>query len=320
MTDYAIRAEGLTRSFKATRALDGIDLEVESGTITAVLGRNGAGKTTAVRILTTLLLPDAGRAEVAGFDVVRDAGRVRARIGVAGQSATMDALLTGRENLEIIGRMFHLSRQRARARATELLERFGLEQAAGRLSGTYSGGMRRRLDLAASLIADPAVLFLDEPTTGLDPIARGEMWDLIRELVAGGTTLLLTTQYLDEADQLADQIALIDGGVVAARGTPAELRARLGRPRVRIQLDDPARRVAVRDALGPGAQIDARTVSVPAPDGLADLAEVVARLREHDLDVHDVALEHPTLDEVFTAFTTSAGTSGHAREGALSIR
>jgi ABC-2 type transport system ATP-binding protein len=320
MTDYAIRAEGLTRSFKTTRALDGIDLEVESGTITAVLGRNGAGKTTAVRILTTLLLPDAGRAEVAGFDVVREPGRVRARIGVAGQSATMDTLLTGRENLEIIGRMFHLSKPRARERATELLERFGLEQAAGRLSGTYSGGMRRRLDLAASLIADPAVLFLDEPTTGLDPIARGEMWDLIRELVAGGTTLLLTTQYLDEADQLADQVALIDGGVVAARGTPAELRARLGRPRVRQQLDDHQQRIAVRDALGPGAQIDARIVSVPAPDGLADLAEVVARLREHDLDVHDVALEHPTLDEVFTAFTTSADTSERDREGALSIR
>jgi ABC-2 type transport system ATP-binding protein len=316
-TTHTIRAEGLTRSFGGTRALAGIDLGVEAGTVCAVLGRNGAGKTTAVRILTTLLRHDAGRAEVAGFDVAREPARVRARIGVTGQSATMDALLTGRENLEITGRMYHLPGRRAKARATELLDRFGLSEAADRLAGTYSGGMRRRLDLAASLVADPTVLFLDEPTTGLDPIARGEMWRTIRQMVAGGTTVLLTTQYLDEADQLADDVALIDGGVVTARGTPSELRAGLGQARVRVQLDDSVERASICDLLGPDARVDGRTISVPAPSGLDDLADVVARLREHDARVQDVALEHPTLDEVFSALT-SADTRHH--EGALTSR
>jgi ABC-2 type transport system ATP-binding protein len=310
---HTIRAEGLIRSFGETRALAGLDLEVEAGTICAVLGRNGAGKTTAVRILTTLLLPDAGRAEVAGFDVVRDPGRVRARIGVTGQSATMDALLTGHENLEIMGRMHHLPGRRAKERAAELLAQFGLEDAGHRLAGTYSGGMRRRLDLAASLVAEPVVLFLDEPTTGLDPIARGEMWQTIRDMVAGGTTVLLTTQYLDEADQLADHVALIDGGVVAARGTPSELRAGLGQARVRVQLDDLAERLEVRELLGDDARIEGRVVSVPAPAGLDDLAEILARLRDADVEVQDITLEHPTLDEVF-AVMTSAG------EGALGLR
>jgi ABC-2 type transport system ATP-binding protein len=310
---HTIRAEGLIRSFGETRALAGLDLEVEAGTICAVLGRNGAGKTTAVRIRTTLLLPDAGRAEVAGFDVVRDPGRVRARIGVTGQSATMDALLTGHENLEIMGRMHHLPGRRAKERAAELLAQFGLEDAGHRLAGTYSGGMRRRLDLAASLVAEPVVLFLDEPTTGLDPIARGEMWQTIRDMVAGGTTVLLTTQYLDEADQLADHVALIDGGVVAARGTPSELRAGLGQARVRVQLDDLAERLEVRELLGDDARIEGRVVSVPAPAGLDDLAEILARLRDADVEVQDITLEHPTLDEVF-AVMTSAG------EGALGLR
>ena len=314
---HSIRAEGLARSFGDTRALAGVDLAVEAGTVCAVLGRNGAGKTTAVRILTTLLLPDAGHAEVAGFDVVRDPARVRARIGVTGQSASMDALLTGRQNLEIMGRMHHLPGRTAKARAAELLESFGLCDAADRPAGTYSGGMRRRLDLAASLVADPEVLFLDEPTTGLDPVARSDMWRTIRRMVAGGTTVLLTTQYLDEAEQLADDVALIDRGVVAARGTPSELRAGLGQARVRVHLDDPAQRALVAGLLGTDARIDGRTVSAPAPGGLDDLAEVVARLREHDLTVQDVALEHPTLDEVFTVLTAPETSD---REGALSAR
>jgi ABC-2 type transport system ATP-binding protein len=312
-----IRAEGLTRAFGTTRALAGIDLEVEQGSICAVLGRNGAGKTTAVRILTTLLVPDTGRAEVAGFDVVRDPARVRARIGVTGQSATMDGLLTGRQNLEIMGRMHHLPGRRAKARAGELLAQFGLADAGDRLASTYSGGMRRRLDLAASLVAAPTVLFLDEPTTGLDPVARGDMWQTIRGMVAEGTTVLLTTQYLDEADQLADDVALIDRGVVAARGTPSELRAGLGQARVRVQLDDPAEREDVRALLGGDARIDGRIVSLPAPGGLDDLADVVARLRDCGATVQDVTLEHPTLDEVFMARTSGDIPDP---EGALSIR
>jgi ABC-2 type transport system ATP-binding protein len=314
-----IRAEALARSFGTTRALAGVDLEVEAGTICAVLGHNGAGKTTAVRILTTLLLPDAGRAEVAGYDVVRDPARVRARIGVTGQSATMDGLLTGRQNLEIMGRMHHLPGRRAKARADELLARFGLSDAADRLASSYSGGMRRKLDLAASLVAEPAVLFLDEPTTGLDPVARGDMWQTIRDMVANGTTVLLTTQYLDEADQLADDVALIDNGVVAARGTPSELRAGLGQARVRVQIDDPGEREDVRALLGDDARVEGRIVSVPAPRGLDDLAGVVERLRDRDATVADVTLEHPTLDEVFTALTSPAIRDTEP-EGALSIR
>jgi ABC-2 type transport system ATP-binding protein len=320
MAGAAIRAEGLARSFGSTVALSGVDLEVEQGTVCAVLGRNGAGKSTAVRILTTLLRPDAGRAEVAGFDVEREPERVRARIGVTGQSATMDDLLTGRENLEIAGRLYHLPARRARVRAGELLERFGLDDAADRLSRTYSGGMRRRLDLAASLVADPLVLFLDEPTTGLDPIARADAWQAIRELSAGGTTVLLTTQQLDEADALADRIALIDGGVVAARGTAAELRAQLGGQRVRIQLIDPRDRSVVLDLLGRSARVEGHAIRVSAPAGLADLEHVVARLRERDVDVQDIALEHPSLDEVFAALTTTRALPLDDPEGALIAR
>ena len=225
MTEYAIRADGLARSFGRTQALRDVSLRVPPGSVCALLGRNGAGKTTTVRILTTLLRPDAGHAEVAGFDVAADPARVRARIGVAGQSATMDELLTGRQNLDLIGRLYHLGPARSERRAGELLEQFGLTDAASRMVKTYSGGMRRRLDLAASLVADPPVLFLDEPTSGLDPVSRAAMWQLIRELVSGGTAVLLTTQHLDEADQLADEIVVISGGVVAASGTPAQLTA-----------------------------------------------------------------------------------------------
>src|ERR1700683_599100 len=224
----AILVEGLTKSFGEVHALRGIDLSVPRGTVLGVLGPNGAGKTTAVRILTTLLLPDGGRAEVEGYDVVRDAGGGRRTIGLAGQSAASQEELTGRENLEIIGRLYHLSWPQARSRATELLERFDLVEAADRPAKNFSGGMQRRLDLAASLVGRPQVLFLDEPTTGLDPRSRLGMWDIIRSLAAGGTTLLLTTQYLDEADELADEIVVIDHGLVIAAGTAEELKSRVG--------------------------------------------------------------------------------------------
>ena len=227
-TRPAILVEGLTKSFGDVRALRGIDLSVPRGTVLGVLGPNGAGKTTAVRILTTLLRPDGGRALVEGRDVVRQAAAVRRLIGLAGQSAAIQEELTGRENLEIVGRLYHLGKAEARSRATELLEQFGLTDAADRAAKTFSGGMQRRLDLAASLVGHPQVLFLDEPTTGLDPRSRLGMWDIIRSLVAGGTTLLLTTQYLDEADELADEIVVIDHGLVIAAGTAEELKSRVG--------------------------------------------------------------------------------------------
>jgi ABC-2 type transport system ATP-binding protein len=301
----AIRAEGLTKTFKKTRALRGVDLRVRAGTVTGLLGRNGAGKTTALRILTTLLLPDSGRAEVAGFDVIRDPQRVRARIGVTGQSATMDELLTGRQNLETIGRLFHLPVPLARRRASGLLERFEMTDAAGRLVKTYSGGMRRRLDLAASLVAEPPVLFLDEPTTGLDPVSRGAVWRAIRGLTRdAGTSVLLTTQYLDEADQLADEVTVIDHGTVVATGTPSRLKASAGLPRVRIRLrDDSAGAGQVRDLLGPDTEHDGRVLSLPAPDGMASLAAVITRLAPVAAEVDDIGLARPTLDEVFTELT-----------------
>ena len=304
-TADAIRAEGLTKTFKKTRALRGVDLRVRSGTVTALLGRNGAGKTTALRILTTLLLPDAGRAEVAGFDVIRDPQRVRARIGVTGQSATMDELLTGQQNLETVGRLFHLPAGLARRRADELLERFEMTDAAGRLVKTYSGGMRRRLDLAASLVAEPPVLFLDEPTTGLDPVSRGAVYRVIRGLTReAGTSVLLTTQYLEEADQLADEVTVIDHGMVVATGTPGQLKASAGQSRVRIRLQDPAAAPAVLARLGPDAGQDGRDIAVPAPDGLASLAAVIARLTPVAAEVADIGLARPTLDEVFTRLTS----------------
>jgi ABC-2 type transport system ATP-binding protein len=292
-----------------------VDLVVEQGTVCGLLGPNGAGKTTVVRILTTLLRPDAGTARVAGYDVLRDAERVRFRVGLAGQYAAVDELLTGRANLEMVGRLYHLPARVARRRADELLERFDLTDAAGRLARTYSGGMRRRLDLAASLVAAPAVLFLDEPTTGLDPHSRAGMWEIIRELVAGGTTLLLTTQYLEEADRLAGRIVVINHGQVIAAGAPDELKAAVGGARVDVVIRDGAQlveAVAVLERVGgAAAHVEAQTrrVTVPVRGGAAALADVVRALDAAGIVADDIALRRPTLDEVFLQLTGPAEAS-----------
>ena len=319
MTSAAISAERLARSFGATHALVDVSLEVPSGSVCALLGRNGAGKTTAVRILTTLLSADSGRAQVAGFDVFSQADKVRTRIGVTGQTATMDELLTGQENLDIVGRFCHLGAATSRRRANDLLREFDLVDAKDRLVKKYSGGMKRRLDLAASLIAEPEVLFLDEPTTGLDPISRREMWAAIRTLVSRGTTVLLTTQYLDEADQLADTIVVIDRGLVVAQGTPEQLKASIGRPHVRVTLPDldAAALERVRSVLGDQAEVHGLSVSMPASNGLTTLSEVVAQLERMGLPIYEVGLEHPSLDEVFSTVTghsDGAGVIGRATE------
>jgi ABC-2 type transport system ATP-binding protein len=306
---YAVVAEGLQKHFGETQALRGIDLNVEEGTILSVLGPNGAGKTTAVRILTTLLRADGGRAEVAGYDVARQPEEVRRSIGLSGQYAALDEVLTGRENLEMIGRLYHLPHKQCRQRAADLLERFNLVDAANRMVSTYSGGMRRRLDLAASLVAEPPVLFLDEPTTGLDPRSRLGMWDLIEELVAGGTTLLLTTQYLDEADRLARQIAVIDQGLVIARGTSAELKAQVGGSRLEVVLSpgsDAGMAAQFLDRLGSGSvQIadDRRHLSVPVEESPGLLSHVIRELDAFAITVDDIGLHRPTLDDVFLTLT-----------------
>jgi ABC-2 type transport system ATP-binding protein len=312
----AIWAEGLQKSYGKTKALDGLDLSVEEGTVLGLLGPNGAGKTTAVRILTTLLIPDAGRAEVAGLDVVRQAGELRALIGLTGQYAAVDEYLTGRENLEMVGRLYHLSKKQARRRADELLERFDLVDAATRLVKTYSGGMRRRLDLAASLVFSPPVLFLDAPTTGLDPRSRITMWDIIGELVSGGTTLLLTTQYLDEADRLADRIAVVDAGRVIAEGTSAELKARVGGETLEVTVAGgdglgEAASVLERYAHGDGGvRVDAerRYVGTTVAGGPGLLAAVVRDFDAAGVQVEELGLHRPTLDDVFLTLT------GHAAE------
>ncbi|NUW38575.1 ATP-binding cassette domain-containing protein [Nonomuraea rhodomycinica] len=307
MPEPIVLAEGLRKSFGDTHALRGLDLTIPKGTICGVLGPNGAGKTTAVRILATLSDPDAGHARIAGYDVVRDAGQVRARIGLAGQYAAVDDKLTGRANLRMFARLSHLPRRQAHRRADELLERFGLTDAADRQVAGYSGGMRRRLDLITSLILRPQVLFLDEPTTGLDPRSRGEIWDNIRELVTDGTTVLLTTQYLDEADHLADDIAVVDHGHVIATGTPDQLKATIG-DRLDVVLQDP-------DALNQAATVlkalttteptttGADRLSVALPGGSLKLADVVRELDRAEVAAADVRLRRPTLDEVFLRLT-----------------
>ncbi|MGH8903399.1 MAG: ATP-binding cassette domain-containing protein [Egibacteraceae bacterium] len=304
----AVRTQALAKSFGETRALDGIDLEVRSGTVLGLLGPNGSGKTTTVRILATLLAPTSGRASVGGYDVVRQAARVRTTIGLTGQDAAIDARLTGWENLEMIGRLLDLSRSEARRRAAELLERFDLADAGRRLAKTYSGGMRRRLDLAASLVGRPQVLFLDEPTTGLDPRSRIGMWAIIRELVADGTTVLLTTQYLDEADQLADEIAVLDAGRIIARGTSDELKRQTGgqvlevRPAGRADLDTVAVELATLAGSAPHIDRDTRLVGVPVED-TALVAAAVRRLDEVGIAIADLALRRPSLDDVFLELT-----------------
>jgi ABC-2 type transport system ATP-binding protein len=314
----AVVAEGIHKHYGKTYALRGVDLAVNQGTVCGLLGPNGAGKTTMVRILTTLLRPDAGQARVAGYDVVRHAEEVRFCIGLAGQSAAVDELLTGRANLEMVGRLYHLPRRAARRRADELLERFALTDAATRVVRTYSGGMRRRLDLAASLVAAPPVLFLDEPTTGLDPHSRTGMWDVIAELVAGGTTLLLTTQYLEEADRLADRIVVIDRGLAIAAGTPDELKAAVGGARIAVVVRDAARLADAAAALGrvsgaaPEVEPEARRVTVPVTGGAALLTDVVRALDVAGIVAADIALRQPTLDEVFLRLTGPAAEAASA--------
>jgi ABC-2 type transport system ATP-binding protein len=305
-TEPAIWAEGLRKRFGKTEALRGVDLEVPRGSVFGLLGPNGAGKTTAVRILSTLTLPDAGRARVAGYDVVRDADEVRYRIGLAGQHASMDEKLSGRDNLRLFGRLYHLPSKVARRRADELLDTFGLADAGDRFVKTYSGGMRRRIDLISSLITAPPVLFLDEPTTGLDPRSRGEIWDTIRRLVDDGTTVLLTTQYLDEADQLADRIAVVDTGRVIASGTPDELKSEIG-SRLDVVVTDAGAlsgAVAVLARIGePDVDAESCRVSVPVIGGSTTLPAIVLELDRAGVAVQDVALRRPTLDEVFLRLT-----------------
>jgi ABC-2 type transport system ATP-binding protein len=303
-----IHAHGLEKHFGETHALHGVDFDVPEGRILAVLGPNGAGKTTAVRILTTLIRADAGEARVAGFDVRHHPAEVRARIGLTGQFAALDEVLTGRENLEMIARLYHMPAATARRRANELLARFEIADAADRPVKTYSGGMRRRLDLAGSLVAEPPILFFDEPTTGLDPRGRLDMWQLISELVAGGVTLLLTTQYLEEADRLADEIAVLDHGKVIARGTANELKARVGGERLVITVARPeqletASQVLTRLAGEPQLDAPARQVSVPVAGGDGVLTRAVRELDAAGVAVDDAGVRRPTLDDVFLVLT-----------------
>jgi ABC-2 type transport system ATP-binding protein len=308
----AVVVEGLVKRFGENTALAGVDLAVSEGTVLGLLGPNGAGKTTVVRILSTLLRPDAGRAEVAGLDVVTQADQVRATIGLTGQYAAVDEYLTGRENLEMVGRLYRLGGKESRVRAGELLERFELTDAGNRPAKTYSGGMRRRLDIAASLIARPRVLFLDEPTTGLDPRSRLGMWEFIADLVSDGTTILLTTQYLAEADRLADRMVVIDKGRVIARGTADELKAQVGGERLELTVGTLEQLRVAADVLGPLAhgqpQRDEQTrrLSLPVTGGTETLAEALRRLSGTRVQVLDIGLRRPDLDDVFLTLT------GHA--------
>lgn len=307
--EHVIEARGLVKKYGDVIALDGLDLSVPRGTVLGLLGPNGAGKTTAVRILTTLLKPDAGTATVAGVDVLANPKGVREKIGLSGQYAAVDETLTGFENLDMIGRLYHLGKERSRTRARALLERFSLDDAADRPVKGYSGGMRRRLDLAGALVAEPTVLFLDEPTTGLDPASRIEMWAVIRELLRGGTTLLLTTQYLEEADQLADNIIVIDHGRAIAEGTADSLKQQMGGERIEVVVRDSDKLAAAAEALSSLAigevdvNADRRLVGAAVSHGAADLRIALDRLADADVDLLDVGLRRPTLDDVFLSLT-----------------
>lgn len=327
MSAPVIFAEALEKRFKTVEALKGVDLEVQAGTVVGLLGPNGAGKTTAVRIFTTLLSPDGGRAEVAGLDVVRDAEALRSHVGLAGQSAAVDENLTGVENLRMVGRLYGLPKAEAARRAIEVLERFGLAEASGRPAKTYSGGMRRRLDLAASLVGRPQVLFLDEPTTGLDPRSRMDVWAFIRELQADGTTILLTTQYLEEADQLTDRIVVIDVGTVIAEGTSDELKARIGGEVLEVGVEDRSRTAEAATALegigsGPHVVDDAAgSVRIPVGGGgTGALLDTVRRLDDASIDVEAIGLHRPTLDDVFMALTGHTAEDGAEEEPATGKR
>ena len=303
-SETAIVVENLTKRFGSVEALAGVDLEVESGTVFGLLGPNSAGKTTAIRILTTILRPDGGRAEVLGFDVVRDAQKVRLRIGMAGQFAAVDALLTGRENLRLVGKVAQMPRDLIMPRADELLDRFELTDAADRPARTYSGGMRRRLDIAAALVARPPVLFLDEPTTGLDLHSRNELWTMIKELVAEGTTLLLTTQYLEEADRLAGRIAVIDGGQVIAEGTPSDLKAGLGRSVIELSMADETDAFRAERALSHLGRPELDGTILRLPGSVAGGAmEVLRSLDGADLEPDTLMVREPSLDDVFLQLT-----------------
>jgi ABC-2 type transport system ATP-binding protein len=331
MSDAIIKVDGLVKVFKGqARALDGLSLTVAPGGVYGLLGPNGAGKTTLIRVLATLLQPDEGSARVAGIDVRADPAGVRARIGLAGQHAAVDELLTGRENLELVGRLYGLSRGQARRRAGEVLERIGLVEAADRQVQTYSGGMRRRLDLAASLVGRPKVLLLDEPTAGLDPASRQELWTLVGDLVQDGTTVLLTTQYLEEADRLADRIAVIDHGRLVSEGTGDQLKDRVGGAVLEVTVAEPDRARTVQALRGVGGldPTDGRrrgTIVLSAPDGAKTLTEALRRLDVAGVTLEDLALHKPTLDDVFLALTaqraiTLTGTgpdpgAGHGRHG-----
>jgi ABC-2 type transport system ATP-binding protein len=308
----AIEANGLVKYFGETHAVDGVDLAVRTGSVYGVLGPNGAGKTTTIRMLATLLRPDAGSAQVLGHDIVKDSDAVRRLISLTGQLASVDEDLTGRENLVLLGRLLGLSRDHAKTRATELLEAFGLADAAAKLVKNYSGGMRRRLDIAASIVVTPQVMFLDEPTTGLDPRSRNQVWDIIRAMAAGGTTILLCTQYLDEADQLAEGIAVIDHGKVIAEGTPGQLKASVGSGALHVRLLDPeqrpeAERVLARELESVHLEADPAALSAPCADG-DRAAEAVAELARSGIRIADFSLGQPSLDEVFLALT------GHTAE------
>ncbi|MDN5382853.1 ATP-binding cassette domain-containing protein [Streptomyces sp. LB8] len=320
----AIYAEGLVKTFGDVRALDGVDLDVPEGTVLGLLGPNGAGKTTTVRCLTTLLRPDSGKAVVAGLDVLKQPNEVRRSIGLSGQFTAVDEYLTGRENLEMVGRLYQMRPRAAKERAAELLEQFNLTEAADRPAKTYSGGMRRRLDLAAALVVSPPVMFMDEPTTGLDPRNRQQLWDVIKELVSGGTTLLLTTQYLEEADQLAHEIAVVDHGRVIARGTSDQLKARTGGERVEVVVHDRAFISTACEVLRGFGTSDAtveehtRKLTVPVTGGAKLLAEIIRELDIRGIEIDDIGLRRPTLDDVFLSLTGRVAEATDEENGAES--